>query len=322
MRGASGGRLALPTRTGGQPSCSSSSSVSAALLFADGALASLAGAALAQKVAVITPYLAQPGTQFYVEAFQAAAKEKGWDVNVIDTTGDVAAVISRIEDVVNQKVDAIVINVDPAQVAAGLQAAKDASIPVFGMDAGSDPLLVTNVTSNGYAMAAETAVYVANRIGGAGNVVMFVFDAFPPVQVRGVIADAVFANFPDIKVLDRVTPDVADGGIADRRAKMEAILAANPEPGSIKAVWAAWDQPALGALQAIEAAGRRARASSSPASTPIRRPAKRSPPAAISKPRWRRISPASAPTTADAVAPRPRRRRRSSSASSTCRPSS
>jgi ribose transport system substrate-binding protein len=218
---------------------------------------SLAGAAYAQpKVAVITPYLAQPGTQFYVEGFQAAAKDKGWDVNVIDTKGDVAAVISRIEDVVNQKVDAIVINVDPSQIKAGLQTAKDAKIPVFGMDSGTDPLLVTNVTSNGYAMAAETAVYVANRIGGAGNVVMFVFDAFPPVQVRGHIADAVFSNFPDIKVLDRVTPDVADGGIADSRAKMEAILAANPTPGSIKAVWAAWDQPALGALQAIEGAGR------------------------------------------------------------------
>ena len=57
-------------------------------------------------------------------------------------------------------------------------------------------------------------------------------------------------------MLDRVTPDVSDGGIADSRAKMEAILAANPEPGSISAVWAAWDQPALGALQAIEGAGR------------------------------------------------------------------
>jgi ribose transport system substrate-binding protein len=105
-------------------------------------------------------------------------------------------------------------------------------------------------------MAAETSVYVANRINGAGNVVMFVFDAFPPVQVRGVVADAVFKNFPDIKILDRVTPDVTDGGIADSRAKMEAILAANPDKGSIAAVWAAWDQPALGALQAIEAAGR------------------------------------------------------------------
>ena len=74
------------------------------------------------------------------------------------------------------------------------------------VDAGSDPLLVTNVTSNGYAMAAETAAYVANRIGGAGSVVMFVYDPFPPVQVRGHIADAVFSNFPDIKVINRVTP--------------------------------------------------------------------------------------------------------------------
>lgn len=220
------------------------------------AMATVAGSAWAETVAVITPYLAQPGTQFYVEAFQARAAELGWDVNVIDTAGDVAAVISRIEDSVTQGVDAIVINVDPAQVGAGLASADAAGIPVVGMDAGNDPLVAANVTSNGYAMAVETAVYVANRIGGAGNVVMFTFDPFPPVQVRGAIADAVFANHPDITVLDRVTPDVSDGGIADSRAKMEAILAANPEPGSIAAVWAAWDQPALGALQAIEAAGR------------------------------------------------------------------
>lgn len=234
-------------------------SVSRAALLAATVLSTglSAGAALAaSKIAVITPYLSQPGTQFYVEAFQAAAKGHDWDVNVIDTAGDVAAVISRMEDMVTQKVDAIVLNVDPTQVAAGLQAAHDAGIPVIGMDAGSDPLLVTNVTSNGYAMAAETATYVADRIGGEGNVVTFIFEAFPPVQVRGVVADAVFGNFPDIKIIDRVTPDVSDGGIADSRAKMEAILAANPEPGSIKAVWAAWDQPALGALQAIEAAGR------------------------------------------------------------------
>lgn len=218
--------------------------------------ATAAGAAQAQDVAVITPYLAQPGTQFYVDGFTARAAELGWRVNVIDTAGDVAAVISRIEDVVTQGVDAIVINVDPAQVGAGLQVAADAGIPVVGMDAGSDPLVAANITSNGYAMAAETAVYVANRIDGAGNVVMFTFDPFPPVQVRGAIADAVFGNFPDIRVIDRITPDVSDGGIADSRAKMEAVLAANPEPGSIAAVWAAWDQPALGALQAIEAAGR------------------------------------------------------------------
>ncbi len=221
------------------------------------ALALMGGAAqAADKIAVITPYLSQPGTQFYVEAFQAKAKEFGWDVNVVDTKGDVAGAIARIEDAANQKVKAIVINVDPSQVTAGLEAAKAAGVPVFGMDAGASPLLVTNVTSNGYSMASDTASYVVNRIHGKGKVVMFIFEAFPPVQQRGIIADTIFKNNPDIKVLDRVTPDVKDGGIADSRAKMEAILAANPDKGSISAVWAAWDQPALGALQAIEAAGR------------------------------------------------------------------
>ena len=221
------------------------------------ALVSVTGtAALAQNVTVVTPYLAQPGTQMYLDGFEAVAEGHGWSLNIVDTAGDIASVISRIEDAVVQNVDAIVINVDPAQVSAGLQMAVDAGIPVIGMDSGMHPLLETNVTSNGYAMAAETSVYVANRIGGEGTVVMFVFDAFPPVQIRGVIADAVFANHPDIEVLDRITPDVQDGGIADSRAQMEAILAANPEPGSISAVWAAWDQPALGALQAIEDAGR------------------------------------------------------------------
>lgn len=220
-------------------------------------LASLPMSVIAEsKIALITPYLAQPGTQFYVEGFEEAAKERDWDVNVIDTQGDVAAVISRLEDAAAQQVDAIVINVDPAQVSAGLAAANDAGIPVFGMDSGADPLLVTNVTSNGYAMAAETSAYVVNRLNGRGKVVMFVFDAFPPVQARGVIADAIFANHPDIEVLERITPDVADGGIADSRAQMEALLAANPDKGSIQAVWAAWDQPALGALQAIEDADR------------------------------------------------------------------
>jgi len=225
--------------------------------FAAAAFALAATEALAAgKITIVTPYMAQPGTQYYVEAFQDVAKANGWSVNVVDTKGDIAGVISGIENAANQKVDAIILNADPAQVTAGLETAKKAGVPVFGMDAGANPLLVTNVTSNGYEMAAVTATYVVNRIHNKGGVVEFVFDAFPPVQVRCVIADAIFKNNPDIKIIDRVTPDVQDGGIADSRAKMEAILAAHPQKGSIAAVWAAWDQPALGALQAIDAAGR------------------------------------------------------------------
>jgi ribose transport system substrate-binding protein len=210
----------------------------------------------ALDVVVLTPYLAQPGTQLMVEAFQSSAEAMGWNVNVIDTAGDVAALVSRMEDVALQAPDAIVINVDPTQVSAGLQAAADAGIPVFGMDSGTDPLLVTNVTSNGYMMAAETATYVVDRLNGVGNVVMFIFEPYPPVQKRGVIAETIFNNTPDITLLDEITPSFDAGPLEGARNAMEAVLLANPDPGSISAVWAAWDDPALGALQAIEAAGR------------------------------------------------------------------
>jgi ribose transport system substrate-binding protein len=166
-----------------------------------------------------------------------------------------AAVNSRVQDAVTQGVDAIVINSDPSQIAA-LREAVDAGIPVFGMDAGSAPEVLVNVTSNGYEMAAVTASYIVDQLYGVGRVVMFGFNPYPPVQKRGVVAQAIFGNSPDIEVVEFIEPDVTDGGIADSRARMEAILASNPEPGSISAVWAAWDQPALGALQAIEAAGR------------------------------------------------------------------
>lgn len=207
-------------------------------------------------IAVMTPYLAQPGTQLMVDAFTAAAEEQGWTVNVIDTADDIPALVSRMEDIAVQGVDAVVLNVDPTQVSAGLQALDEAGIPVIGMDAGNDPMIVTNVTSNGYAMASETATYVVDRLNGEGRVVMFIFEPYPPVQKRGAVADAIFANTPDIEVVDRITPSFDNGPLEGARNAMEAVLLANPEPGSIDAVWAAWDDPALGALQAIEDAGR------------------------------------------------------------------
>ena len=210
----------------------------------------------APSIAVMTPFLAQPGTQLMVEGFQAAAADKGWDVNVIDTNEDIAALVSRMEDVALQGVDAIVINVDPTQIEAGLSAAADAGIPVFGLDSGAHPLLATNVTSNGYTMAAETATYVVDRLNGAGSVIMFIFEPYPPVQKRGAIARAIFENTPDITIADAITPSFDNGPLEGARNAMEAVLLANPEAGSISAVWAAWDDPALGALQAIEDAGR------------------------------------------------------------------
>ena len=209
-----------------------------------------------RSITVMTPFLAQPGTQLMVEAFEKSAQKKSWKVDVIDTSGDIAALVSRMEDVVLQKPDAIVINVDPSQIKTGLLAARDAGIPVFGMDSGVDPLLQSNVTSNGYVMAAETATFLVDQLNGRGNVVMFIFEPYPPVQMRGAIAEAIFNNSPDIKILDKITPSFDKGPLEGARNAMEAVLIANQGKESIQAVWAAWDDPAIGAEQAIRDAGR------------------------------------------------------------------
>lgn len=209
-----------------------------------------------RSITVMTPFLAQPGTQLMVEAFEKAAQKKSWKVDVIDTSGDIAALVSRMEDVVLLKPDAIVINVDPSQIKTGLLAARDAGIPVFGMDSGVDPLLQANVTSNGYVMAAETATFLVDQLNGRGNVVMFIFEPYPPVQMRGAIAEAIFNNSPDLKILDKITPSFDKGPLEGARNAMEAVLIANQGKESIQAVWAAWDDPAIGAEQAIRDAGR------------------------------------------------------------------
>lgn len=212
-------------------------------------------AAFAQTVAVLTPYLASATTKIMVDELSSALKAEGYTVNVIDTAGDVAALDSRIQDVVTQQVDAIVVSVNPELVSAGLAGAAQAGIPVFGLDAGSTQGLVLDVTSNNYAMAAQTASYLVDRLSGEGRVVMLVHPPYAPVQRRGVIARAIFDNTPDIEVVDEIFIEVP-GPLENARNAVEAVLTANPEPGSIAGIWAAWDEPALGALQAVQALGR------------------------------------------------------------------
>ena len=48
------------------------------------------------------------------------------------------------------------------------------------------------------------------------------------------------------------------GQIEDSRAAMDAILLAHPKPDDITAVWAAWDEPGIGATLSLDAASRQA----------------------------------------------------------------
>jgi len=215
------------------------------------------GAGAEEKtIAMLTPYLASVTTNQMIQAFGKEAQQKGWNVITIDTKGDFASLASRMEDMIARKVDAIVLGMaDPIQLKDQIKKANEANIPVLGGDAGWIPGVACNVTSNNYVMSAMMTTYLFNAINLEGNIVVFTHRPHHGVRKRTLVLDAVLAENPNIKVLTEHHVQVP-GPIEDARKAMESILIANSAPGSIKAVWAAWDEPAIGATQAIIAAGR------------------------------------------------------------------
>ncbi len=209
-----------------------------------------------KKIALVTPYMANATTKQVIDLYVKYAKEKGWDIAVTDTAGDFDKLVSAIQNAVTQKVDAIVLGMgDPAQMTKGLKAAQEANIPVFGIDAGVAPEVVANVTSDNDALGTMSAEDLAQRIGKKGNVVMFTHDPHPGVNARAKAAAAVFAKYPDIKVIEKKHVNVP-GPVDNARKIMQDLLTAYPEKGAIAGVWGGWDEPALGATQALVAAGR------------------------------------------------------------------
>ena len=209
-----------------------------------------------KTVAVITPYLASVTTNQMIKAFEREAKAKGWDVVTVDTKGDFGALASRMEDMIARKVDAIVLgSADPNQLKDQIKKSNEAGIPVLGADAGWIPGVTCNVTSDNYVMSAMMTTFLFNAIDRKGNIVVFTHRPHHGVRKRTLILDAILIENPDIKVITEHHVQVP-GPIEDARKAMESILIANPQPGSIQAVWAGWDEPAIGATQAIIAAGR------------------------------------------------------------------
>ncbi|CAN5816328.1 substrate-binding domain-containing protein [soil metagenome] len=218
--------------------------------------AASSGATATKTIAIVTPYMANATTKFAIDKFQEYGKAKGWNVTVTDTNADFNLLVSRIEDAVTQKADAIVLGMgDPAQMTKGLDAAKAAGIPVFGLDAGVADGVALNITSDNEALGQMSAHYLAEAIGGKGNVIMFTHDPHPGVRARGAAAAAEFAKYPDIKVIEKKHIEVP-GPVDFARSLTQDLLTAHPD-GEIQGIWAGWDEPALGAVQAIEAAGRK-----------------------------------------------------------------
>lgn len=210
-----------------------------------------------KKVSILTPYLSSVTTNQMVEALKSGLKANSIEVTVVDTKGDFAQLASRIEDVVSSKADAMVlVSADPNQVKTQLQAAFDANIPVFGCDSGYIDGMMVNATSDNSAMGEQMAKYLCEDLmGKKGTIIALTYRPHPGVAKRCEAFDKVIKNYPDIKLITDQQVGVP-GPIENSRKIMENLILSNSKKDSITAVWAAWDEPAIGATQALQAAGR------------------------------------------------------------------
>jgi ribose transport system substrate-binding protein len=214
------------------------------------------GADKAKSVAILTPYLSSTTTKQMVDILDKNIREKGWNPTAVDTKNDFAALASRMEDLVTSKVDAIVIvSADPSQIADQIKLADAAGIPVFGCDSGFIEGITVNATSDNYQMSELISGYLFDQINHEGNLVILTHRPHPGIFKRNEKLDQLLAENPRIRVVTEQHVDVPNP-IDNARTVMENILLGGTAPGSITAVWCAWDEAAIGAVQAINDAGR------------------------------------------------------------------
>src|SRR3990172_4990877 len=104
---------------------------------------------------------------------QTAADAAGAKLIVVDAQDDSAKMTAGIEDLINKKVSALLINpTDADAVVPSIQKANAANIPVFTIDRGaSGGTVVSHIASDNVAGGKMAAEFLCQAIGGKGNLV-------------------------------------------------------------------------------------------------------------------------------------------------------
>lgn len=208
------------------------------------------------QVSICTPYISSVTTAQMVELMQEKLEAEGYTVSVKDSANDVAQFAADIETSVISNVDAIIIvSADPSLVEPQINEAVDAGIPVFGCDAGYTDVMQMNATSDNYSMGEMITEFLFEELDGEGTIVHLTYRAHPGVVQRTYALEDMVEASSGITILSEHHVDVPNQ-ITNAKEIVENLLAAYPEVGSIDAIWCGWDEPAIGATQALQEAGR------------------------------------------------------------------
>lgn len=179
-----------------------------------------------------------------VNSAEAAAKAKGWNVQVLNSKGEMPTHISQFDTLITAKVSAILVAMGkPVEADAQFKKAKEAGIPVVTVMSGASPHAAFDIAVNEYSVGARAAIYLMDQLGYRGNVLTQRFEGNTATRIRGKVLDAVLSENSAVKLLGSHSMARTAAFRDDVRAGMSALLLKNQ--GQIDGIWASFDAQAF-----------------------------------------------------------------------------
>jgi len=190
------------------------------------------------------------------ESAEAYATELGLNVRTFDSEIDVETQITGIENFVSDGAQVIVVCLfDPPSVQSALEEAAEAGVMIVQY-AGRDMADLGGVTISvedadmGYAAGEYAAQLINDELGGEATVAILDYPDIANVVIRAEAIQAAIEELaPDAEIVGNYLGGTADFGLTS----METALIEHPD---INVIVSINDAGALGALQALENAGR------------------------------------------------------------------
>ncbi|QRR02107.1 sugar ABC transporter substrate-binding protein [Dyadobacter sandarakinus] len=213
------------------------------------------GSSDGEKKLVIGATMLSMQNEFVVsvaDEMEAKAKAAGIELIVVDAERSALKQVEQVESFIAQGVDAIIVN--PCEVEASspaVQAALNAKIPVINVNSETTVKPTSFVGSDDVESARIAMRYLAEKLGGKGNVLMmhgFMGQAAQIKRDKG--AREILKANPGLKLL------AEQSGEWDRAKAMSLTENWIQSYGSqIHAIFAQNDEMGMGAVKALEAAG-------------------------------------------------------------------
>ncbi|PAU76793.1 ABC transporter substrate-binding protein [Halomonas salipaludis] len=225
----------------------------AALITACGAALVTGTAAADEHTLTIGMSFQELNNEYFVtmqEALETAAASLGAEVIVTDARHDVSKQVSDVEDMIQRGIDILLLNpADSVGVETAVLSAKEAGVTTVAIDAQAEGPVDGFVGSKNYDAGYLACEYMAEQLGGEGQVALL--DGIPVVPILQRIEGCTDAldQYEGIEIVTK------QNGRQERTHAMtvtENIIQANPD---LNGLFSVNDIGSLGALIAIESSG-------------------------------------------------------------------